>query len=73
MSTHAKIINVMVNLYQKNIMFAYLFCLIAIGIWWLLYCMPTTIISVILGVIWWGFSLSMMVESLVVYKYKSKK
>ena len=73
MSKYAKIIKFMVDLYQKNILFALAFCFIAIGISGLLYFIPITIIRVIFGVIWWWFSLSIMIASLMEYKYRNKK
>ena len=73
MSKYTKIINGMVTLYQKNIWFAYLFCLVAIGITVMLYFIPVTAIRVFLGVLWWWFSLSLMFASLFEYKYGNNK
>ena len=73
MSKYTKIINGMVTLYQKNIWFAYLFCLIAIGITGMLYIIPITAIRVILTTSWWYFSFSLMIASLAKYKYGNKK
>lgn len=66
-------INCMVNLYRKSLWFVYLFSLIAIGITVLLYCIPVTVIRVILMTIWWGTSLSIMIDSLVKWKYGNNK
>ena len=73
MSKYTKIINNMVALYQKNIWFAYLFFLVVIGITLTLYFVPIITIRVILEVLWWGFSLSLMFASLFEYKYGSNK
>ena len=70
MSKYSKIINIIVNLYQKSIWFAFLFCLISIGITGLLSYIPITIIRVISMATWWGFSFSIMIESLMQYTHK---
>lgn len=54
MSKYTTMINSMVKLYQKSLWFVYLFTLIAIGMNVLLYCIPITVIRVILITIWWG-------------------
>ena len=66
-------INSMVKLYQKSLWFVYLFTLIAIGMNVLLYCIPITVIRVILMTIWWGTSLSIMIDSLAKWKYGNNK
>ena len=73
MSKYRYFISGMVALYEKNILFVLLFCLIAIGITGLLFFIPTTIIRGVLVAIWWSFSLSVMIESLAKYKHKKKE